>query len=552
MSTQNRIIPLYPFLTAIYPILFLLSVNVTDVGLKSGFRSAALMLAFAIITFAIALVVTHNAHRSALTSFIITLCFFLIFFVVYAPAYHALREVSLGGETLGRHRYLIPAAFLLLVAAGVTVIWFSRGLTAGMQRSITRILNLVTVILVLIPSFTIIAYAVKKQHVLATTQDNLPAIEQSLTTKAGNVPDIYYLILDMHTSDAVMQDLMNYDDSAFTRALEERGFFVAKCARSNYPNTQYSITSSLNMNYLQEMTDAYDIPYLYPLLQSSLVQRTLSETGYKVYAFESGYPFTELVDADKYFSPVMSAVYLLTYPGLTTFESLLMQVSGGRVLYESREQLSQKMQYIIDAPYVEYRDRIIYALDTIPALVAEPGPKFVFAHILAPHDPFVFDEDGGTAFRRTPFSMDKDPEFGEGYGWEPYSEGYINEIIYLHKLIISIVDKLQQDSQVPPVIIIQGDHGIPRLGLVDAQYEIYSAYYVAGVDTTFLYDTITPVNTFRLIFNALFGSHYEKLPEVIYQQGDDGAFQTVDAKLTCPAEFDSLTAEGEDQITPDD
>ena len=552
MSKKNRIIPLYPFLTAIYPILFLLSVNVKEIGLESGFRAAALMLAFAIITFAIALVVTHNAHRGALTSFIITLCFFLIFFIIYAPAYHALRAVSLDGETLGRHRYLMPATFLLLVAAGIAMIWFSGRLTAGKLRSITQILNLVTLILVLIPTVTIIAYGVKKQQVLASTQDNLPAIEQSITPTSGDVPDIYYLILDMHTSDAVMQELMNYDNSAFTRALEERGFFVAKCARSNYPNTQYSITSSLNMNYLQEITDTYDIPSLYPLLQSSLVQRTLTTAGYKVYAFESGYPFTELAETDKFYSPVMGTVDLLTYPGLTAFESLLMQVSGGRVLYESREQLSQKMQYIIDAPYVEYRDRILYALDTIPSLVMEPGPKFVFAHILAPHDPFVFDEDGSTAFRRTPFLMDKDPEFGEGYGWEPYSEGYIDEIIYLHQRIISIVDTLQQDSQVPPVIIIQGDHGIPRLGLVDAQYEIYSAYYVAGADTTFLYDTITPVNTFRLLFNALFGTHYDKLAEVIYQQGDDGAFQPVDAKLTCPAEFDSLPVDGEDQITNDD
>jgi len=545
-------IPLYPFLIAIYPILYLLSVNVKEIGPEAGFRSGILLLGFSLVTFVISLVVTRNARTSALASFTITLVFFLIFFLLYAPVYRALREVQISGETIGRHRYLVSLTFFLLAAAGVVTIWLSKKLKPKTLASITMALNLLSILLVLIPSLTIIYHLLRNQQDLTRAQASLPPLEDSIGVVTNDAPDIYYLVFDMHTNDQVMRELMDYDDSEFTSALVDKGSYVAPCSRSNYANTQFSITSSLNMNYIQAISDSYETTSLLPLIQSSMVQRTLDEAGYQIYAFETGYPFTELQDVDRYYSPVDGAVDLMTYPGLTTFESLIMQVSGGKILYESREQLSQKMQFIIDAPYVEYRDRILYTLDTIPVLAAEPSPKFVFAHILAPHDPFVFDEDGSIAFRRTPFTMDKDPEFGKGYGWEPYSTGYVAEIKYLHTRILEIVDMLQANSSTPPVIILQGDHGIPRLGVVNAQYEIFNAYYPGTTGTSFLYGTVTPVNTFRLFFNALFGTSFELLPDVSYQLGEEGSFSLADIDQSCPAHFGSLPGSGEDEISDKD
>ena len=512
MKKSFEKIAFYPFLTAVYPILFLLSVNISEVSPETGFRSALILLIFSLAAFLVALGITRNIQRSALTSFIVMLIFFLLFFVLYAPVYHSLREVQVFGETLGRHRYLMLATLFLLGATELIVILLSRKLTPKLLHSVTQVLNLFTLILVLIPMITIISYTVKKQQVLTRTQANLPPLEQSLKVDESNAPDIYYLIFDMHTSDKVMFELMNYDDSDFTAALEERGFFVAPCSRSNYASTQFSLTSSLNMNYIQELTASYETPALYPLMQYSMVRRILEDAGYKTYAFETGYSFTELKDADRYFSPLAGVMDLLTYPGLTPFESLIMQVSGGKILYETRDQLSQKMQFIIDAPYVEYRDRILFTLDTIPALAEEPGPKFVFAHILAPHDPFVFDENGNTAWRKTPFTLDQDPE----YSWDSYQVAYIKEIQYLHKRIIEIVDELQANSHVKPIIIIQGDHGIPRTGIDGAHYQIYNAIYMGEAKAENLYDEISPVNNFRVILNNAFGANFDLLPDEAY------------------------------------
>lgn len=223
---------------------------------------------------------------------------------------------------------------------------------------------------------------------------------------------------------------------------------------------------------------------------------------------------------------------MLTYPGVTPFESLILKVSGGKILYETRDQLSQKMQYLIDAPYVEYRDRILFDLETLPELAGETGPKFVFAHILAPHSPFVFDRDGNFVKRRTPFALDSDPE---GYDFYEFSDAYYGELIYLHARVLEVVDAIFEKRDTPPIIIIQGDHGIPRTANRNAQYEIYNAIYLGGNTGDDLYSTISPVNSFRLIFDQLFGTSYQLLPdETYFFDSDLGDYYPFTGTFTCP------------------
>jgi hypothetical protein len=67
---------------------------------------------------------------------------------------------------------------------------------------------------------------------------------------------------------------------------------------------------------------------------------------------------------------------------------------------------------------------------------------------------------------------------------------------------------------VPPVIIIQGDHG-PWLQPRAKRFWILNAYYLPGhMDN--LYPDLSPVNTFRLVFNAYFGGKYDMLADVSY------------------------------------
>jgi hypothetical protein len=67
---------------------------------------------------------------------------------------------------------------------------------------------------------------------------------------------------------------------------------------------------------------------------------------------------------------------------------------------------------------------------------------------------------------------------------------------------------------VPPIIIIQGDHG-PWLQSKEKRMWILAAMYLPGHEDK-LYSTITPVNMFRLVFNSYFGGKYELLKDVSY------------------------------------
>ena len=459
------------------------------------------------------------------------LAFFLVFFVVYAPAYRFLREVTILEIMFGRHRYLLIFTIVILLTVLFSTLILTRRLSPGSIRSITLAVNCSTLLLLLIPTITIISNQVKLARSVSPADVDLPPIEQSLVSASQTQPDVYYIILDMLTSDNALARLLDYDDPSFTVSLQQMGFYVPKCSRSNYPKTQLSITSSLNMDYIQSLSKSTDTSSLYPLMLNNRVRRSLEAAGYQTIAFETGYSYTELKDADQYLQTISSIWDWLLFPGVTPFESLILDISGGKILYETKDSLSRQMQVMIDASYLQYRQRILFELHSLADLPSEPGPKFIFAHILAPHSPFVFDANGGFLFRRTPFSLNSDKE----YDWNSFKLAYVNELIYLRKVVLDLVQKIIAESESPPVIIIQGDHGIPWPAAEKAQFDIFNAYYLAGGSASGLYDEISPVNSFRVVFNDLFGTEYDLLSDqsFLYDK-DSGSMTLFTDSIPCP------------------
>ncbi len=522
--------PLYIFLIAIFPILSLLSANIKEVSPVVAVRSALIFLLAGTLLFVFFLIFTRNSQRSAFYALIVLLVFFLIFFVIYAPLYRALRNVHIAGTVLGRHRILVPATFLVLLVISVLLIIFGKKFPQKLLNNISMFFNFTALILTVLPIITIISTTIETNRQTTQYGNQLPDVEKLTVDSSASLPDVYYIVLDMHTNDNVLNKLLDYDDSGFTQALQQRGFFVSQCSQSNYNTTIRSITSSLNMDYLQTLGLGNAEPKaLYPVMQQSRVRRMLESLGYSTYSFESGYSFVELRDADHYNSTTNRILNIIAYPGVTPFESLILSISAGQILYENRSDLSMKMQSIIDAPYTERRAQILNTLYGLPKIASDFGPKFIYAHILAPHDPFVFDADGGPAYRDTPFIQNNDRE----YDWDTFKVAYVKEAVYLHDQMLQIIDTILSESDNPPIIILQGDHGLPRTGGWNAQFQILNAYYFPDISVTELYDTISPVNSFRLMFNNYFGMHYELLEDVSYQANDD-TLTLFDKVYPCP------------------
>ena len=183
-----------------------------------------------------------------------------------------------------------------------------------------------------------------------------------------------------------------------------------------------------------------------------------------------------------------------------------------------------RLATILGAPilYDLHRDRILYAIDRLPDVAEIPGPKFVYAHILVGHAPFVFGARGervnrADAYTWTNLDQDRDE----------YIKGYRDQVSYLNGELRETLTSIIEKSARSPVIVVFGDHGpASRLSFYDLEgtdvkerYSILNAYHLPPTETnlsssaTDPYPSISPVNTFRVIFNRYFGTDYPLLED---------------------------------------
>jgi hypothetical protein len=255
------------------------------------------------------------------------------------------------------------------------------------------------------------------------------------------------------------------------------------------------------MDYIQNLSDkfkvdTYDRVPLYELLKHSAVRKTLESAGYQTIAYATGFPWSELEDADVFQAPSP------LWSDLTEFEELLLNTTLARTLEDSGR---------IDAFQISsqhYRERTRYVLDSIPELVKMPGPKFVFIHLISPHPPFVFGPDGEPT----------DPALfhneNDKITPEMYKQGYTNQVSFLNTRMEQALSTLIKGSRIPPVIILQGDHG-PWMQPENKRFWILNAYYLPGHNSE-LYPSISPVNSFRLVLNDYLGAKNELLEDKYY------------------------------------
>ena len=102
---------------------------------------------------------------------------------------------------------------------------------------------------------------------------------------------------------------------------------------------------------------------------------------------------------------------------------------------------------------------------------------------------------------------------------------------YISGQIKTAVEKLLAESAAPPIIILQGDHA-PWLQTGKDNFLVLNAYYLPS-HSDLLYRTISPVNTFRLVFNAYFGTHYDLLPDISYYSPIPKIYEFVEVANPC-------------------
>ncbi len=486
--------PFYPFLIALFPVLALYNANIGDARIQYLFRPLLFSLIIGLIAFGILLAIFRKLHRAALVSTLVLLLFF-----TYGHVYYLLRSIPNIGLAIARNRYLIPL-YIVLLAVGV---WLLVWKVKDPARPCLT-LNVFGILLVVIPTVTI-AFNLVRNQTIENTDLDFSGYEQTIDQAVTVKPDIYYIILDTYTRQDALLDDYGFDNSEFLNQLTDMGFYVAECSRSNYYETQSSLSSSLNMVYKADVVKLAEQNHLqgsiHVFIKQSLVRAMLEKAGYQTVAFATTYPFTELTDADHYFTPIEGGL-LTGY--LSAFERLLLKTTALSAVTDLEAKIANS-----GSPYAYHINTELALLENLGNVPQIAGPKFVFAHIVLTHGPFVFLPDG---------TITSDPNYLNDEQ-HPITEeykvlGYTNQIQYVNSRILEIVSKIIAGSETPPVIILQGDHGFEDQN----RNSILNAYYVDPGLKEMLYPTITPVNSFRLIFNYYFHTNLDQVPDLAYSR----------------------------------
>ena len=478
--------PWYLFAISAYPVLALLAVNEGQVRPESGLRSILASILFGLLLYVLTWLFLRNVHKAAL---LVTI--WLALFFSYGHVYVVLEEKFPDANYTTWFLYL----WLILFLAALVFILRTR----WNIPSATQVLNVVSLALVVMSSWQIGSAAVDVSKVHTLGADRAP-VDNDLVLP-DDPPDVYFFLLDSYARADFLETVYGYDNSEFINALEERGFYVAKCSQSNYVRTEISLGSSLNMMYLQDLDD-YFAPEnisrkkLWDALKHSAVRYNFESLGYETVAFATGFPFIELYDADHFITPPPFT------SGFSDFEGMFLRTTLAR--------------YTEDWGWVDpdaamgqdFRARFNTVFDSISDITQMPGPQFSYIHLISPHPPFVFDADGNPNYP---------PDFWNDkrlYTYDLYEKGYEGQVTHLNEKMLEAIDTILKESTTPPIIVIQGDHG-PWMQPKDRRMWILNAYYLPGHEDK-LYPAISPVNTFRLIFDSYFGGNYKLLGDTSF------------------------------------
>jgi hypothetical protein len=287
---------------------------------------------------------------------------------------------------------------------------------------------------------------------------------------------------------------------------------VINDAKSNYSQTFFSLSSTLNMKHINYLSkelgkDNKDVNIPFQMIDQNEVSKILMQKGYKIINIASGWgPTDKLTIADINYDNPKVFNFLGKYININEFNIIFLKTTAMSPFIKNN---------LIDLS----RAKVIYGLNKLGEIPYLSGNKFIIAHFNIPHPPYLFDEDG----KEIPNQLLE-------LAGESFSDqiNYIKQLKFINSQISKTLSKIIANSSNSPIIILQSDHGpasilghpykwprpAPTNG-VKERMSILSAYYLPNnIDVSLI--PKTPVNNFRFIFNQYFGQNYEYLPETSY------------------------------------
>lgn len=488
----------YFILFAAFPVLQFYNANRSELNFDALPYPLVFLVLASCILYAVLRAFRVSPEKRAL---ITTLLFLYIF------SYQHIANLT-GLQYLDQVPGWIRDTILVLLYSAIFFVLF-RKLLHSPRLSIAGFFAILGLYLVIVPLLTILPQQVERAGKQVQTGENTIEVDRA---KVTTMPDIYYIILDRYANGQILKENYKFDNNDFLSFLENQGFYVAQKSFTNYPKTHLSLASTLNIDYLDELVKRVgenngDYSYAYNMVQDNKVARTLKNLGYRYIYFGDWWEPTRVSPyADKNIN---------LYATTNEFSRKLFTTT---VLYPVTKEFL-KSKGLVGFSESRVYENTLYKFAELKKISAEPSPKFVFAHMLLPHYPYIFDKNCNKV---------EDVEDSK------YRQRYVEQLQCTNKHSKEFVIATLQNSKTPPIIIIQSDEGpfeekeMNRSGegvdwntvsdtALRIHMKILNAYLLPGFDYTRLYSSISPVNTYRLIFDHYFGTQLNLLPDRSYK-----------------------------------
>ncbi len=482
-----QILKKIPFFLLFLVVFFCLHGWVENYGSISSKEIALIGLSISLTIFIF--LFNRNYILSSLIAF-----YLAVWYLFFGAIQDAIKSINVFAF-LGKYSVLLPLIFISLFL----FIWLLKKNKQSWYK-LVLFLNALFIIYTVYDSIAMIAVSSKN----GTKQIDL-ALDYS---KIIQKPNVYYLLFDGYPGTKELIDSFNFDNRQFNDFLTTNEF-KSLPIRANYDMTQYSMSSILNLTYINptlslEAPSQKELQKRQDEIKNALIFDVFEKMGYEL-KNNSIFDIHDLPGISNQNNFLLSHGMLLTDK---IFINRLDRDLG----------LSVPIKYLKYFPFLQNKSMYRHRTDNIKAektlLKIVDGvkslPVFNYTHFLMPHEPFYFDSLG----TQRNLINEKDRSY------QQEKDDFVSYLKYCNKLIEKLALYIKK-KDTNSIIIIMSDHGLRSVKghIYDKSTRLNNIAVIYFPNKMYgnFPDSITNVNFFRYLLNTQFSQQLPYLKDSTFQ-----------------------------------
>ncbi|HEU4320759.1 MAG TPA: sulfatase-like hydrolase/transferase [Acidimicrobiia bacterium] len=332
-------------------------------------------------------------------------------------------------------------------------------------------------------------------HVVATSD---------IAAELRSRPDIYLVVLDAYAGRQALASQFGETKGELVAYLESRDFQVPDSAWSSQASTDLSLPTIVDMAYPVDPSNVNDATRrdLYEIIGGENNTVSLLEAnGYKTTMVESGWVGSECGDA---YDTCIPSHWL---------DEVLFDVAWNSLVNP----------LVMETYGHAFTTNALATMDAVVRAVEDDGgdePRFVFAHVLAPHPPFFLDESCRLTVDETRIR----------WSISPGQVDPVRDALFLQQTscVDGFLTRLADAAGGDDVVVVVGDHGTRRLDPPvegqrpeqDALVELMNVLVAVrtGADCT-ISDPILTSDLMRQVLNCFSSEQLDPVPHRMFARG---------------------------------